>query len=57
MFRLSPTSQVSPPLGAVRVTVPLMLKLASEASVTEVSSVCVIFTRAWVVGASGTVHA
>ena len=56
MFRLSPTSQVSAPFGAVRVTVPLMPKFASEVSFTEVSSIEVIFTRAWAVGASGTTH-
>ena len=56
MFRLSPTVQVSPPLGAVMVRVPLMLKFASDASFTEVSLIKVTLTRACAVGVSGTVH-
>ncbi len=45
MFLLSPTFQVSPPTGDVRLSLPLMKKSASEASVTSPFEVSVTRTR------------
>ena len=57
MFRFSPTIHVSPPLGAVRVTAPWILKFDPELDVTLVSSTFVIRTRTVAEIASGTVQA
>src|SRR5437867_383913 len=52
-----PTPQTSPPLGAVKVREPLIVKLAFEMSLTLVSSTSVIRTRTVAEIASGTVQA
>src|SRR3990172_4655859 len=56
-LRMEPTVQVSPPLGAVRVSEPLTVKLASEVSLTVASLTSEIRTRRLVPIASGIVQA
>jgi hypothetical protein len=57
IFWLAPTTQTSVPLGAVRVTEPLISKGALESSNTVASAVLVMRTRRAVPMASGTVQA
>jgi hypothetical protein len=57
MVRTSPTSHVSPPLGAVRARAPRILKFAGELWVTVGSLLRVILTFTVVEIASGTVQA
>ncbi len=57
MLRDSSTTHVSPPSGTVRFSLPLTMKLPSEASLTSESFSAVIFTRRSVSMASGIVHA
>src|SRR5438445_467990 len=57
MVRLSPTTHVSPPLGAVRARAPRILKFAGDVEVTVESLLRVIRTFTVVEIASGTVQA
>ena len=57
MFREEPTVHASPPFGAVRVSEPLIVKVALEAAVTVASAFKVIRTFTLVEIASGTVQA
>jgi len=52
----SPTVKVWPPFGAVTVTVPVIVKAASEPSVRVALAVSVTLTFAVVAIASGSVH-
>ncbi len=56
MFCTSPTYQVSVPFGSVRVSVPLMGKLESDASLTVESVDLDILTRHVLLMSSGIVH-
>ena len=51
------TPHFSPPLGAVRVREPVILKVASEVSATVASAVLVTRTLTVALMLSGTVHA
>ncbi len=57
MFSRSFTNQISLPFGAVTVTLPLIVKTASESSYTSVLSTSVILTFVCVPIESGIAHA